>query len=849
VKVASSGEHYLSAVAVDGAGRKGVTASPMLIEIGTAAEIVARMPTLSKDPGVGTIVLTDTQTLTLASKVQLSEFLSYASTLKKIEGDIKFQISTAVSGQSYNKQTEVFSESGALLERLRYSGTKLTYDEMLSPDGRSVTRVFNADNSSTISETLAGKTLSSAQVNAKGIMTLKTIFNADGTREIDYFDGDTGARTKASLYKAEGVRVDVYYGLKGGDYTSQAYTFDKAGKNILLERFNDAGTKVYARSWPSDGSMETHYYNASGKETNFAINFADGSRAEGNMMVAGQSYAAQVVYYSKANAMTMRERFDADGHIKTQETFGAGASVKTYAYDAKTGAMTGWTAVAADKTSVVVTVHAGSETKIAKSVSYDAAGKVVKTEYFDTNGNKISAPDADGATHTYSYDPATGLKVALTVKAADGSTSVTKFAPGNEKLLTSVEKFGADGSLKASDLYGDKGLLVSRMSIADNGDIRVDRFDANGKTIAKTFIHDGVREEQSLVVSGKYYASQEATYDAANKLLHMTRYYADGKPAFEQTVVGDGTQIVKEWSAAGVLTMKTLGTSGTLASLTSFDANGVKVQMQVTGADGSRSTHYYDKATGAETTSLTVNADKSRTEANYAVKDKPYSQQIATYDKAGKLVEMIRKHGDAGNTLAFQQKVNGDGSAEVHQYDDGGRATSKLFTAADGSRDAFSFSYGDGAPMMRMMAATATTDATPSTVQQDHFSAKNVREWSDVTNADGSHVKTAYVAGVTLASSTADDTLVGFRAGGDTFKFAGAIGHDTVQNFGAGQDRIVVDDGLAKDFAALSGMLSKLGADTLISFDAGNSILVKNVAPHTLTADDFKFVHADVLSA
>jgi subtilisin-like proprotein convertase family protein len=87
-------------------------------------------------------------------------------------------------------------------------------------------------------------------------------------------------------------------------------------------------------------------------------------------------------------------------------------------------------------------------------------------------------------------------------------------------------------------------------------------------------------------------------------------------------------------------------------------------------------------------------------------------------------------------------------------------------------------------------------------------------------------------------------TLTG-GAGDDTFVFAANFGHVTVTDFEAGNtqgDVIEIRGGLFADFAAVQAAAAQVGADVLITLDAGNDIRLKNVALAQLHHDDFVFV-------
>ena len=70
-------------------------------------------------------------------------------------------------------------------------------------------------------------------------------------------------------------------------------------------------------------------------------------------------------------------------------------------------------------------------------------------------------------------------------------------------------------------------------------------------------------------------------------------------------------------------------------------------------------------------------------------------------------------------------------------------------------------------------------------------------------------------------------------------------GNDTIVNFHAGSaanhDTVTIDSFVASDYSHLA--TQQVGHDTLITLDAHDSILIKNLAPAAITAADFQFVH------
>jgi hypothetical protein len=101
--------------------------------------------------------------------------------------------------------------------------------------------------------------------------------------------------------------------------------------------------------------------------------------------------------------------------------------------------------------------------------------------------------------------------------------------------------------------------------------------------------------------------------------------------------------------------------------------------------------------------------------------------------------------------------------------------------------------------------------------------------------------------GATLVDTSADNILFGGMVQGpDTFVFAARSGHDTIVNFASGQDHIDLqfgapfssnDETSFQAWATSSNHVVQQGHDTLITFDASSSILLKNVA--AVHANDF----------
>lgn len=88
------------------------------------------------------------------------------------------------------------------------------------------------------------------------------------------------------------------------------------------------------------------------------------------------------------------------------------------------------------------------------------------------------------------------------------------------------------------------------------------------------------------------------------------------------------------------------------------------------------------------------------------------------------------------------------------------------------------------------------------------------------------------------------DTITG-GSGNDVFVFGPNFGKDTITDFvaGAGTDDVIeFDDAVFADLSSVLAAASQVGADTVIAYDANNTITLKNVAMSNLHQDDFRFV-------
>lgn len=98
----------------------------------------------------------------------------------------------------------------------------------------------------------------------------------------------------------------------------------------------------------------------------------------------------------------------------------------------------------------------------------------------------------------------------------------------------------------------------------------------------------------------------------------------------------------------------------------------------------------------------------------------------------------------------------------------------------------------------------------------------------------------------TITGGGGNDTPTG-GAGNDTFVFTDLFGKDVITDFAAGSgathDLLHLNLGTAFDtYAELVATATQVGADTVFTIDANDTITLSHVLKSALTVDDFTFI-------
>jgi hypothetical protein len=397
VDVTTSGTHALTATAVDANGRAGITSAPLHVHVTTAADLVADIAQVARLGKIGAILLTDGATLMVSSHTQLASVLRHnASTIAEIEGPFQVRLSETVTGKPYDRQDELYTSSGTLLERTRYSDGRLVFDEDFSADGSKTVRSWHATGS-TFGEYRDGRMVAHSTFDLAGRLTIKETVRADGVRDIQHLDAVTGALTRSTEVATDNTRTVTYHGITGQAYVTQTFVNDPTGKMVLQLRHNADGLRVHEVRWNADGSTQTYRFDSSGKATGYTTRLVDGGRVEGRLQIVGESYAAEALTYDAAGRLVERDRFDGSGRQVYEQVFLADGSQKFTTFDGA-GHRIGYKLLAPDLSTTVVTFAPDQENLLWSFSTYDAAGRLLSQRFFDGEGRLLTptTPTAEG---------------------------------------------------------------------------------------------------------------------------------------------------------------------------------------------------------------------------------------------------------------------------------------------------------------------------------------------------------------------------------------------------------------------------------------------------------------------
>ncbi|WP_162239162.1 Ig-like domain-containing protein, partial [Methylobacterium sp. Leaf89] len=722
----TAGSNVFTATATDAAGHLSKVSTEVVVEVGTAADILGRIDAIAAKTDLAGVYLTDKHVFTVSSVAQMQSMNALdKEVLAKIDGGYQFQF---WSGTADNRTMTRYDADGTLVN----SYTALTKDGVLVRE----TFVDATEAASYAREVyqygITGKSYTTIYqaYDKAGNVVLTTRSHADGT--LDYWSKVDASGTLTKVYDAAGKLKST--NLAGSDGVTVASNYNAAGD--LANK-----TTTYA-----DKSTDTQIF-TNGVLTNEFVTHAAGSlvmKETFTYNIVGQSYVALHQSYSAANQLLTEFKTRADGSYDTITWLATDGSTRTRIYDVAQR-LTSEKIVLADKSTDVKTYVAGVQTrevitradgtkeawdfgisgKAYGSIHrwYDASGKQTKLEYVAEKWVDTKFAPVLGL----GTEPAPTLAMVQGRGAHAGIGPVMGPAPTAETQMV--------GGALVAVLKGE-ALAGSAVMIYDNGQpIGTTTAAANGSYSFKT-----------AGLSAGPHVLSAATLTEAGLLSKNS----DTVAAYVMT----SAEFVKQIGAIGA-------TAG-LAGVWLTDGNVLTVPA-------GRVAQYVERY-GAALKAIKGDG------YSFAVKSgTPDNQTVSSYDSAGTLQDVVTRSYKDGR-LVKETVVHNEADAayarEVHQYgftgksyvetyqgyDTAGNLVLSTRSHADGSLDYQAVREADGTTTMRffdakgVLASTtvAGTDGSSKTVTVD--AAGHVTSVNEV-HADKSAVATVY-DGAAVKSTT-----------------------------------------------------------------------------------------------
>jgi hypothetical protein len=181
------------------------------------------------------------------------------------------------------------------------------------------------------------------------------------------------------------------------------------------------------------------------------------------------------------------------------------------------------------------------------------------------------------------------------------------------------------------------------------------------------------------------------------------------------------------------------------------------------------------------------------------------------------------------------------GSATESIVGNGGKANITAAAAVAGARIA----DGGGAVALSLTGgSTATLNTADAGITSVTLAAATTA-WSFTTDTETGLAITDKSATTDLINLLGANAMVTLGSGASTVAVHAAPGHDIISGFvasGTGHDTLQIDHTVFADWAHLLGATTQQGSDLLITIDAADSILLKNVTLASFASTDAKIV-------
>jgi hypothetical protein len=518
-----------------------------------------------------------TLTTTGADGVTTTDFKTFNSAGQMTENDVynsdgsKTVYKYQITGQPYASSVSQFNAAGVRTSLTQYYANGNLYYQTFTDSAGALQQktyasngalqnwtVTNADGSQVVSLyagttgadpiqsyttiNAAGKTTLAEMFDSSGNLLQKTIYNSDGSYEVDkYLITGQAYTSTVSLFNASGVRTSLTQYYANGNICYQTF-IDSAGATEqktyastgALQNWtvtNSDGSKtvsIYAGTTGTDPIQSYTEVNAAGKTTlaemfdssgnlqQKTIYNSDGSYEVDKYLITGQTYTSTVSLFNASGTRTSLTQYYSNGNICYQ-TFidSAGATEqKTYA---STGALQNWTVTNADG-SKTVSNYAGTTgtNPIQTYTAVNAAGKTTLAETFDSSG----------------------VMLQKSIYNSDGSYEVDKYQIAGQPYTSTVSLFNAAGTRTSLTEYFSNGTVYYQQFI-----------DSAGATEQKTYTSAGILQNWTVINADG--SKQVTVYNATGGLSMLNQYNSSGALTYQKSVNSDGSYYVYQYLITG----------------------------------------------------------------------------------------------------------------------------------------------------------------------------------------------------------------------------------------------------------------------------------------------------------
>ncbi|NNF80746.1 MAG: cadherin-like domain-containing protein [Rhizobiales bacterium] len=177
---------------------------------------------------------------------------------------------------------------------------------------------------------------------------------------------------------------------------------------------------------------------------------------------------------------------------------------------------------------------------------------------------------------------------------------------------------------------------------------------------------------------------------------------------------------------------------------------------------------------------------------------------------------------------------------------DGGSGFDQILATADGTNIGFLGSFANG---VEEISANGFADVQIKANWQSQtydFSNVTLTGITAIDMGSGNDTAIGSAGDDVIIGGLGNDALTG-GLGADTFVFADGDGQDVITDFKLVEDVVRLDEIAGfEDFADVQGALSQVGADTLLDFGDGQTILFEDTLVGAFSTDNFDFLLGDL---